>query len=136
MESISKKIVFYITIVKDNKTDHSYLRNVIHRVLPQAIVESVYSDDEAVSYFSNCSTIPHLIFLDKDMLEISGKDTVRLIKRMEGLDKVPIIFLTNPDNESQKIDFIRQGANNFYSKPYEAQDLLNIVGAVNSKWFA
>jgi DNA-binding response OmpR family regulator len=136
MNAIAKNIVFNITIVEDNETDHSFLRQVIHSVVPQAIVESVYSDDEVVNYFNNCVNIPHLIFLNKDMLDSSGRDTVQLIKRVSGLDKVPIIFLASPRNESQKIDFIKQGACNFYSKPYQAQDLLNIVGSVNSKWLA
>lgn len=136
MNALSKNIIFYITIVENNVTDHSFLRKMIHAVIPGAIVESVYTDQEAIRYFNNCTTIPHLIFLDQGMLNVSGKDTMELIKRADLLDKVPVIFLTNTKSESQKNDFIKQGASNFYSKPYAAQDLLNIVGAVNSKWLA
>jgi len=137
MHAISKNIIFYITIVENNEPDHSFLRKVIHNVLPQAIVDSVYGEDEALQYFNNCSTIPHLIFLDRGMLRVSGKDTLELIKRVVGLAHVPIVYLSNvTTNESQRTDFIKQGESHFYSKPYKAADLLNIVGSLNSKWLA
>jgi|GEM_PF-2234101 len=136
MSRISKNIIFYITIVENNKTENAFLRKVIHSVLPQAIVESIYDEDEAVRYLNNCSTIPHLIFLDPDMLKISGRNTIEMIKRVNGLDQVPIIFLTNLPVESQKTEFTKQGVDHFYSKPYGTQDLMNIVGSLNSKWLA
>lgn len=134
MKSILKDIVFYIVVVDKNNSDQAFLRQAINSVVPQAIVESVYNEDEAVRYFSNCSTIPHLIFLNQDMLNVSGKNTVDLIKRVDGLDKVPIIFLTN--SEAPNSDLIKQGANSFYSRPYRAHELIEIVGDVNGKWLA
>jgi CheY-like chemotaxis protein len=135
MDRISKNIIFHITIVERNEEDHTFLRKVIHHVIPHAIVESVYHDEETVQYLNNCSSTPHLIFLDENMLQISGKDTVGLIKHADGLDKVPIIFLTN-NNKSQRTDFDKQNADHFYSKPYSVQHLLEIVGSVNKKWLA
>jgi CheY-like chemotaxis protein len=136
MQAISKNIIFYITVVESNKADHAFLRGAIHRVLPQAIVESIYNDHEAIQYFNNCSKLPHLIFLDQDMLKISGRNTLELIKRVDGLDQVPIVFLSKLNTKSQRTDFIEQGESHFYSKPYEVQELLNIVGSLNNKWLA
>ena len=132
MNAISKNILFYITIVENNKMEHSFLRSVIHKVLPQAIVESVYSYNEAVEYFKTCSIIPHLIFLDRQML----KDTVDVIKGVNDLCEVPIVLLNDLQKIAQNTDFIKQSTNLFYSKPYDAKDLLNIVGSVNSNWLA
>ena len=139
MQAISKNIIFYITIVENDRSDHSFLRKVIHSVLPQAIVESVYSDEEAIRYFNNCTTLPHLIFLDSEMLKISGRDTLHLIRRVDGLAEVPIVFLTKLNNGAdgdQEECFNKQNSGHYYSKPYGAKDLLNIVGSVNNKWLA
>jgi len=133
MSTLSKNIIFYITIFENDKTDHIFLRKVIHSVVPHAIVDSVYNDDEAVHYFNNCPTVPHLILLDQNMLNVSGKNTVELIKRVNGLDQVPIVYLTTQNNSS---DTVRKDAEHYYSKPYEAQDLLKIVGSLNSTWLA
>ncbi|PBQ34592.1 hypothetical protein CNR22_23385 [Sphingobacteriaceae bacterium] len=136
MSTLSKNIIFYITIVENDKTDHTFLRKVIHSVVPNAIVDSVYNDDEALQYFNNCSALPHLIFLDQNMLSVSGKSTIELIKRADGLERVPIVFLTNSSNTFQKTDFVKQGGDHYYSKPFGAQDLVNIVGSLNSTWLA
>jgi len=133
MNTISKNILFYITIVENNQADHTFLRQMIHKVVPQAIVDSVYSDEEAAQYFSTCPTVPHLIFLDQDMSANSGK-TIDLIKQINGLEKVPIIYLH--ENNSQKTNLAKRNTDHFYLKPFKAQDLLNIVGSVNSKWLA
>ena len=133
---ISKNIIFYITLLENNKADYTFLRKVIHTVLPQAIVESVCGAEEATHYFNKCSTIPHLIFLDQDMLRISGKDTIELIKQVNGLEQVPIVFLANLPGDSQRDDFRKQGTDHYYAKPYATLDLMNIVNSVNSKWLA
>ena len=136
MSNLSKNIIFYITIVENDKTDHTFLRKVIHSVVPHAIVDSVYNDDETVQYFSKCSILPHLIFLDQKMLNVSGKNTVELIKGVNGLNEVPIVFLTNNTNQLKGTDFRNQDGSHYYSKPFEAQDLVNIVGSLNSTWLA
>lgn len=135
MNRISKKIVFYITIIENDNADHSFLRKVVHTVLPQAIVESVYTGDEAINYFNSCTTTPHLIFLDQEMLHISGKNTIDLIKRVDGLSETPIIFLTG-SNKSQRADLNKLSINHCYARPYKAQDLLEIVSSLNTKWVA
>lgn len=136
MDLILNSIVFYFVIVEDNKNDHSFLRKAIHRVVPQAIVESIYSGEEAVRFFNTCAAVPNLIFLDENMLKIAGRNTIELIKRVEGLAKVPLIFLSNTITEAQKKDFLKQGVNDFYPKPYEPNELIKIVVTANKKWLA
>lgn len=133
-KAILKDMVFYIVIVDKNNSDHAFLRHAINAVVPQAIVESVYEEEEAVRYFNNCSVIPHLIFINEDLLNVSGRNTVDLIRRVDSLSKVPIIFLTG--SESPENDLMKQGADSFYSKPYQAQDLIDVVSGVNGKWLA
>lgn len=137
MTSISKNITFYITLVDTKNTDNSFLRKVIHSVLPQAIVDSIYGEEEVTQYFNNFPAVPDLIFLAQDMLKVAGMDTIQLIKKINGLEQVPLIFLTNVPNKSQRTDLITEGeGHHIYSQPFGAQDLLNIVGSVNRKWLA
>jgi DNA-binding response OmpR family regulator len=136
MNLILNTIVFYFIIVEDSKSDHAFLRQAIHTVVPQAIVDSIYNEEEALKFFGDCKSVPNLIFLDEDMLKISGKSTIETIKKIEGLAHVPLIFLSNTINEEQKKEFINQGVSDFYTKPYKPLDLVNIVGAVNKKWLA
>jgi CheY-like chemotaxis protein len=136
MKTILKDLIFYVLIVDKNNGDQGFLRQALNSVIPQAILESVTDGEEAVRYFNNCKTVPHLIFLSQDMLEHSGRNMIELIKRVDGLNKVPIIFLTNNNYTGNKNELIKLGANDLYSKPYGAIDLLNIVESVNGKWLA
>lgn len=133
---MAANILFNVVVVDSNTTDHSFLRKSINTVLPQVIIESIYNAGEALRYFQSCKTRPHLIFLNKDMLHVWGRNMVEFIRKTDVLSQVPLIFLSNPFSESQKQEFIKQGADNLYAKPYEPLDLLKIVGDVDGNWLA
>jgi DNA-binding response OmpR family regulator len=136
MNSILNSIVFYILIVDDGDQDHNFLRHIIHAILPQAIIESVHNDSEIVGYFNNCTTAPHLIFLNQKMLTVSGKSTLDMIKNVEVLSGVPIVFLSTDKKVEQKNEFIKQAADEFKARPYQVIDLEKIVRALDHKWLA
>lgn len=133
---ISKDLLFNVLIVDKNDTDHTFLRRSINAVVPQVIIESIYNAGEALRYFTECKSAPHLIFLNKEMLNVWGRNLVEFIKNSNRLSNVPLIFLTNTFSESQKLELLKQGADNLYSRPYEPTDLLKIVRDVNGKWLA
>src|SRR5688572_29776607 len=130
-QKVQKDILFKLVIVDRNNHDHSFLRHAINSVVPQVIVESIYNAEEAFRYFNNCKSAPHFIFLNKEMLQVWGRNMVDIIKGTSLLSKVPLIFLTNTFSESQKLELLQQGADNLFSKPYQPLDLLKIVKDVN-----
>jgi CheY-like chemotaxis protein len=124
----------YILVVDDDHDDQFFLRRAIGQVIPQAIVESVYDGTEAMAYLDRCTPLPQLIFLDLNMLKLSGKVTMGLIRQNEYLNKVPVIILTTSKNELERDELLRLGANEFYTKPFNTDDLVPIVSEVSSKW--
>jgi DNA-binding response OmpR family regulator len=126
----------YILVVDDDQDDQFFLRRAISEVIPQAIIESLYDGTEAVAYLDKCAALPHLIFLDLNMVKLSGKVTMGIIRKNANLNKVPVIILTTSKNEAEKDELLNMGANDFYTKPFEARDLLKIVTEVKSKWLA
>ncbi|MBL7934041.1 MAG: response regulator [Bacteroidia bacterium] len=135
-KKVSKDVLFNVLIVDKNNKDHSFLRTSINAVVPQVIIESIYNAGEALRYFTECKSAPHLIFLNNEMLNVWGRNLVEFIKGSKLLSNVPLIFLINTFSESQKLELLKQGADNLYSRPYEPTDLLRIVGHVNGKWLA
>ncbi|WP_317897198.1 hypothetical protein [Aurantibacillus circumpalustris] len=133
MNSIPKNIIFCITILECNEEEQSFLRKMIHSVLPQAIVESIYNNQEANRYFNNCSTMPQLFFVAQDMLNVSGEDTIKNIKRLDQSSETQIICLKNSTSKSQRTDIIKLSETVFYVKPFTTQDLLDIVSSLNMK---
>jgi len=124
----------YILVVDDDHDDQFFLRRAISQVIPQAIVESLYDGNEAMAYLDKCAALPQLIFLDLNMLKLSGKVTMGLIRQNAYLNSVPVIILTTSKNESEREELLKLGASDFYTKPFNTNDLVHIVSEVSSKW--
>ena len=134
MDPMLNHVVFYILIVDDDHDDQFFLRKVLNQIIPQAIVESLYDGSEALLYLDKCTSLPNLIFLDLNMMKLSGKETMKIIKKNSYLSKVPVIILTTSKSEEEKAELLALGASAFYSKPDNASGLLQIVEEVKSRW--
>lgn len=134
MDTNSNNIIFYILIVDDSTDDQFFLKKAIKKIIPQAIVESLYDGSEALEYLEECTDLPNLIFLDLNMNKVSGQTTMKRIRKNETLQKVPVIILTTSKNDSERQTLLTLGANEFYTKPYNTRDLFLIVEEVRNKW--
>jgi two-component system sensor histidine kinase/response regulator len=67
---------------------------------------------------------PDLILLDVMMPDISGFDTVVILKKDPELRDIPIIFLTALNNPNDLVHGFQVGANDFLTKPFNKEELL------------
>jgi CheY-like chemotaxis protein len=68
---------------------------------------------------------PHLILLDISMPKIDGKEVVRILKSDMVTKNIPIIIISALSNTNEIAKEV--GANGFLDKPFEINDLINIV---------
>jgi len=129
-------IIYYILIVDDDSDDHYFLRTALNRVVPQALIESVYDGEEALEYLNSCTFMPNVIFLDLNMAKISGRETIKIIKKNEILSKVPVVIFTTSKDEDEKAEMLALGAAGFYSKPNQIEDLISVVEDVKDKYLS
>ncbi len=134
MEPNLNTIFYYILIVDDEKNDHFFIRRSIDHLIPQAIVESLYDGSEALEYLDHCSAMPNLIILDLKMRQISGSETVSIIRKNEALAKVPVVIFTNSNEHAEKEELLNLGADAFYTKPAEINELNLIIEEVRDRW--
>lgn len=127
-------VTSYILIIDDDTDDHFFLKKAISKVIPYAIVKSLYDGEDALEYLHRSNELPSLIFLDLNMARISGQKTMQLIRQNPSLNKIPVIILTTSTNEKEKKELLALGANDFYSKPYHTEDLVYIVEEIKEKW--
>jgi two-component system response regulator len=136
METVLNTLLSPILIVDDDKDDQFFLKQAINDVLPAALVESLYDGAEAIDYLIKCLVPPDLIFLDLNMCRISGRETLNYIKKHVRFKKIPVIILTTSKSDIEKKELIQMGASEFYSKPGQLTDLVNIVKEVQKKWLS
>jgi DNA-binding response OmpR family regulator len=68
-----------------------------------------------------------LIILDVIMPKKNGFQVCRDIKSNEQYKKIPIIMVTSKDQESDKFWGMKQGADEYLTKPFKPEDLIKAV---------
>jgi len=134
MKNALKDSIFYVVIVGPDKNDHLYLRKAMNKLLPQAIVESLYGGSETLNFFNEGKAIPNLIFLDQHLLKISDRRLIAMIRENEDMKEVPVILLSEDDSFT-RADSIKNGANELYNKHYQSKHIDTIVDEIRDKWF-
>ncbi|CAM1339210.1 response regulator [Tenacibaculum aestuarii] len=74
--------------------------------------------------------VPDIVFLDIDMPEMDGYDTVSWVK--QNYKEMKIIVVTMFENEEAVIKMIREGVNGYLSKDLEVEDMHNALETVIS----
>ena len=73
---------------------------------------------------------PDLLILDVLMPGMSGMEVCRRLRADAGLSDLPIILLTARGQESDRIEGLKAGADDYISKPFNLEELLLRVRAV------
>ena len=75
----------------------------------------VSSGGAALRYLQNAK--PDLILMDVEMPEMNGFETFAAIRKMEGMENIPLIFLTGTEIEDAEERGLDAGASDFIQKP-------------------
>ena len=70
---------------------------------------------------------PHLIFLDVVMPKKNGFQVCRDLRKEPQFQQTPIIMLTSKSQDTDKFWGMQQGATDYITKPYEKQQILEIL---------
>ncbi|MEY2457018.1 MAG: two-component system, OmpR family, response regulator, partial [Acidimicrobiaceae bacterium] len=74
---------------------------------------------------------PDLIVLDVMLPDLDGFEVARRLRQAEGAGtRVPIIFLTARDATQDKIEGLRLGSDDYVTKPFSIEELIERVKAV------
>ena len=74
---------------------------------------------------------PDLVVLDVMLPDLDGFEVARRLRQAEGAGaRVPIIFLTARDTTQDKIEGLRLGSDDYVTKPFSIEELVERVKAV------
>jgi two-component system OmpR family response regulator len=74
---------------------------------------------------------PDLIVLDVMLPDLDGFEVARRLRQAEGAaTRVPVIFLTAKDTTQDKVDGLRLGSDDYVTKPFSIEELIERVKAV------
>src|SRR4051812_30674506 len=74
---------------------------------------------------------PDLVVLDVMLPDLDGFEVARRVRQAEGAGtRVPIIFLTAKDTTQDKVEGLRLGSDDYVTKPFSIEELIERVKAV------
>ena len=74
---------------------------------------------------------PHLIILDIMLPDIDGYEVCRNLRTSTRTSHIPVIFLTQKDERSDKLQGLELGADDYITKPFDIEELkLRVKGAI------
>ena len=89
-----------------------------------------YSYDGFDGFLKAKENKPDLILLDWMLPNISGIDMLKKIRNDKSLSDIPVIMLTAKNMESDKIEGLELGADDYITKPFSIKELLARVSSV------
>ncbi|MEO1340929.1 MAG: response regulator [Cyanobacteria bacterium J06635_13] len=113
-----------ILIVEDTHAE----RQMSSALLSHAGFEVAVADcAEAAWSWLNANPAPNLILLDIVMPGESGLDLCRKIREHNDWKDIPILFCSSKAEEFDRFWAMRQGGNEYITKPYVPQNLVDKV---------
>lgn len=111
-------------LVVDDSQVHLY---ALSKMLKDAEYEVITAatGDEGVE--KAASEFPDVILMDVVMPGLNGFQATRKIARNPATAKIPVIFVTTKDQETDKIWGMRQGAADYITKPVDKNTLLSSI---------
>ena len=118
-----------ILIVDDDPQVHKLIAKMLP--LEAYTVRSSYSADDALANISGSK--PDLVILDIMMPKVSGIEVCNKIKENPETKDVMVLILSAKDAQSDRIEGLNQGADEYISKPFHMRHLIRKIEHMLSK---
>lgn len=114
-----------VLIVDDSRTSRRILREILEDAGHTIVGEGMDGED---GYLKYKGLKPELVTMDITMPKLDGIEALQLIKKADANAKV--IMITAAGQKEKMIQAIKYGAAEFISKPYETEEVLQVIDRV------
>lgn len=107
--------------------DESYISRVLDTIIRTGGYRTVLAASSAEARTCISSYMPEMIILD---LGLPDEDGLKLLKALRGWSGIPVIVVSARNMERDKVEALDNGADDYITKPFSAQELLARMRAV------
>ncbi len=104
--------------------DEPHIRRILQFLLEQEGFEVILAEDGQAALETLKSQQPDLILLDVMMPRMDGFTVLKHLRSDPDTATVPVIMLTAKGEASEKVRGLRDGANDYLTKPFNHEELL------------
>lgn len=130
-----------ILLVDDDPDCLLFIRETIEEAnIPNPICEAT-SGEEALDFLYRRGAhagapVVGLVYLDIQMPGISGQEVLKAIRADRRFDHLPIVMMTGIEDDKEKAEAARNGANSYAVKPRDPAEFLKTVVQATKYWIA
>lgn len=110
--------------------DEEYIVELLQFNLETLDYEVDYSYDGFDGFLKAKESKPDLILLDWMLPNISGIDVLKKIREDKDLKNIPVIMLTAKNMETDKVEGLICGSDDYITKPFSIKELLARISSV------
>jgi len=113
-----------ILLVDDSKTSRLQMKFSLNK-LPLTIHEAEDGEDALVKLKDNPEI--QLIITDKNMPKMGGIELIQEVRKSFSMNQLAIIGISASNEPMMSVDFLKQGANDFITKPFMPEEMFSRV---------
>ena len=128
-----------ILLVDDDEDCLMFIKDAIEDGNIRNLVYEVASGQEALDFL--CRRGAHadapeigLVYLDIEMPGMSGQEVLKAIRADDRFECLPVVMMTGIEDDSEKLDAARNGANSYTVKPHEPSEFMKTVIEATTYW--
>ncbi len=130
-----------LLLVEDNEDDIFFMKHAMQKAGITKPLSIVRDGREAIEYLEKAvacdrpqAAIPCLILLDLKLPRVPGLEVLKWIRSHTELQTIPVLVLTSSRQDQDVEQAYRLGANSFFSKPPQNEDLVEMIKVLNDYW--
>jgi CheY-like chemotaxis protein len=124
-----------IMIVEDDPDDQFMLKKIFSSLFSNVTIQLVDNGHACIEYLeTNASELPQLITMDLNMPLMNGLETTAQIKNDPRFSHVPVVILSTSDRETDMNASAKGGADDYFIKNINYDDLKNTIKTLSEKW--
>lgn len=123
-----------IVLVEDNDIDRFIVKQYLRKANNPCKMLEFEFPLEAVNFLTSTKSpnLPKLIILDLNMPQMSGHEILKVIRASASLADVPVAVLTSSSSPIDITMAMENGADQFTTKPLNAEKLENILALMKA----
>jgi CheY-like chemotaxis protein len=124
-----------IMIVEDDPDDQFMLKKIFSSFLPHAIIQLIDNGHACIEQLeSQPDNLPELITMDLNMPLMNGLETTSHLKKDTRFNHLPIIILSTSDRDTDMTASSESGADDYFIKNINYDDLKVTIKKICEKW--
>ena len=124
-----------ILIIDDDLVDAMTIKRAFKDIDVTNRIDLVGNGEEALEFLRDEENEkPCLIFLDLNMPKMSGIELLRIIRKDENLNMIPVIILTTSKDEHDKINSFKLGVAGYMVKPVDYIKFIDVIKTIKDYW--